>query len=127
MITDKAPISVPKEYLDFAYIFSKKSNAVLPKNTKINTHAINLKEGKEPSYGLIYSLRSIELKTLKTYIETNLTNGFICFFESPANASILLTKNSMKNFCFVSIIRASTISTSRTNTHFRLLVNLLIA
>lgn len=31
----------------------------------------------------------VDLKTLKTYIETNLTNGFICLFKFPAGIPIL--------------------------------------
>ena len=45
--------------------------------TKINDHAIKLEEGKQPLFGLIYSLRLVELETLKTFIKTNLANSFI--------------------------------------------------
>ena len=41
----------------------------LPENTGINEHAIKLKDGKQPSYGPIYSLEPVELETLKIYIE----------------------------------------------------------
>ena len=40
-------------------------------------HAIELEKGKQPSFGLIYSLRPVELEILKTYIKTNLANSFI--------------------------------------------------
>lgn len=86
---EEAPISILVKYLDFNNVFSKKFAGVLPKHTKIKTHAIDLKEGKQPSYGFIYSLAPIEIKTLKTYIETNLANGFIHPFKSPAHFSIL--------------------------------------
>ena len=43
----------------------------------MNEHAIELKKGKQLFFGPIYSLGPIELKTLKTYIKTNLANGFI--------------------------------------------------
>ena len=46
-------------------------------------------KGKEPSYGPIYSLGLIELKTLKTYINTNLANSFIYPSKSPTSAFIL--------------------------------------
>ena len=70
-------VTVPIEYLNFADIFSKKSAKVLSKRTGANKHSIKLEEGKQPPYEPIYNLRSIELKTPKTYIETNLANGFI--------------------------------------------------
>ena len=55
----------------------------------MNEHDIELKEGKQPLFGPIYSLGPVELETLKTYIETNLTNGFIRPSKSPAGAPIL--------------------------------------
>ena len=63
--------------------------AELPENTGMNEHAIKLEEGKQPAFGLIYSLGPMELKTLKNYIKTNLANGFIRPSKSPAGASIL--------------------------------------
>ena len=65
---------------------------VLPEHTKINTHAIDLEEAKQPPYGPIYSLGPVESETLKTYIEINLANGFIYSLKSPAFASILFDK-----------------------------------
>ena len=63
--------------------------AELPEYTGINDHAIELKKGKQPFFGLIYSLGPVELETLKTYIETNLANGFIWPSKSPIGALIL--------------------------------------
>ena len=70
-------VTVPAEYSDFADVFSKKSAEILSEHIGINEHAIKLEDGKEPSYGPIYSLGPVELETLKTYIKTNLANGFI--------------------------------------------------
>ena len=64
----------------------------MPKHTEINTHAIKLKKGKEPSYKPIYSLKPIELKTLKIYIEANPANSFIRLSKSLAGALILIDK-----------------------------------
>ncbi len=64
----------------------------LPKNTRINEHAIELIEGKQLPYGPIYALSPVELETLKTYIETPLKTGFIQPFKSPAGVSILFDK-----------------------------------
>ena len=70
-------VTVPTEYLDFADIFSEMSANILQERTGANENAIELEEGKQPPYGLIYSLGPVELETFKTYIETNLSNGFI--------------------------------------------------
>ena len=77
LLFDKAPTEVPAEYSDYSNVFSAEIAAELPENTGINEHAIKLEEGKQPLFGPIYSLGLVELETLKTYIETNLANGFI--------------------------------------------------
>ena len=46
-------------------------------NTGTNEYVIKLVEGKQPSYGPIYSLELVELETLKTDIETYLKTRFI--------------------------------------------------
>ena len=58
----------------------------------MNKHAIKLEEGKQPLFGLIYSLGLVELETLKNYIETNFANGFIRPSKSPAGASIFFDR-----------------------------------
>ena len=58
----------------------------------MNEHAIELEEGKQPPFGPIYSLGPVELETLKTYIETNLANGFIRPSKSPAGALIFFDR-----------------------------------
>ena len=70
-------VTVLAKYLDFADVFSKESAELLPKYTGINEHAIKLENDKQPSYGPIYSLGPMKLKTLKTYIKSNLANSFI--------------------------------------------------
>ena len=62
---------------------------MLPERTGSNEHAIKLENGKQPSYGPIYSLDRVELETLKTYIKTNLANSFIQPSKSPAGTPIL--------------------------------------
>ena len=64
----------------------------LPENTRMNKHAIELEEGKQLLFGPIYSLGPVELETLKTYIKTNLVNGFIWPSKSPARAPILFNR-----------------------------------
>ena len=63
----------------------------------MNEHAIKLKEGKQPLFVPIYSLGPVALETLKTYIETNLANGFIRPSKSPARALILFDKKPNKS------------------------------
>ena len=64
----------------------------LPENTGMNKYAIELEKSKQPLFRPIYSLGPVELETLKTYIETNLANGFILPSKSPAGASILFDR-----------------------------------
>ncbi len=71
----------------------------LPKNTGINENAIELIEGKQPHYRLIYSLGPVELEILKTYIETDLKTGFIRPSKSPADYPILFDKKPDGSLC----------------------------
>ena len=92
-------VTVPTKYSDFADMFLKKSANVLPKWTGVNEHTIKLEKGNQPPYGPIYSLRPVELKTFKTYIETNLANGFIKASNSPAGAPILFVRKLNSSLC----------------------------
>lgn len=74
---EKTPVTVSTEYSDLINVFSEKIAIVLLEYTKINTHAINLEEGKQLLYSFIYSLKLVELETLKSYIKINLANDFI--------------------------------------------------
>lgn len=96
--TKKAFITISKEYSDFANIFSEKLTAVLAKNTKINIYIINLEKKKQLLYELIYSLRLIELKTLKNYIKSDLANSFIQAFKSLFYVFILFDQTPDRNF-----------------------------
>ena len=92
LIQDKALTKVPPKYADYADVFSFDLAIELPENIGINEHAIELQNGKQPPYGLIYSLRPVELETLKIYIETYLKTGFIWPSKSPTGAPILFDK-----------------------------------
>ena len=70
-------VTVWTEYLDFANVFFEELANVLLERIKVNDHAINLEEGKQVPYALIYSLKPVEFKTFKTYIETKLANSLI--------------------------------------------------
>ena len=92
-------VTVLAKFSDFADMFLEKSANVLPEQTEDNEYAIKLEKGKQPLYRLIYSLRPVELKTFKTYIETNLANGFIRASKLPAGAPILCVCKSDSSFC----------------------------
>ena len=66
---------------------------MLPKRTDINEHVIKLEKGKQLVYKPVYIQKPIELKALKTYIKTNLANGFIQPLNSFADALILFVYN----------------------------------
>ena len=86
LLFDKAFTQLLAEYSNYSNIFSTENTAELLENTKMNEHVIKLEEGKQPPFSPIYSLRLIELETLKTYIKTNPANSFIQPSKSPARA-----------------------------------------
>ena len=92
-------VIMPTEYLNFADVFLEKSANVLPKRTGANEHAIELEKGQQPPDGPIYSLGPVELEILKTYIKTNLLNGFIRALKLPAGALILFVRKPNGSFC----------------------------
>ena len=92
-------VIIKTKYLDFIKVFLEKSPNRLLEQIKLNKYAIKLEKNKQPSYKLIYSLGSIELKTLKTYIKTNLANAFIQALKLPAGAPILFVRKPNSNFC----------------------------
>ncbi len=71
----------------------------LPEDTGMNKHAIELIEEKQLPYGPIYTLSSVELETLKTYIETHLKTEFIRPSKSLAGAPIFFDKKPDGSFC----------------------------
>ena len=97
LLFDKASIEVLAEYFNYSNIFSTENAVKLPENTRVNKHAIEQEKDKQPTFGLIYSLRLVELETLKTYINTNLANNFIWPCKSFAGAPILFNKKPDKN------------------------------
>ena len=80
------------EYSDYSNVFSAENVVKLLENTGMNKHVIIFEENKQPLFGPIYSQEPVELETLKTYIETNLVNGFIRSSKFPARAPILFNK-----------------------------------
>lgn len=95
----KAPTTVFTKYSNYIDVFLSKFVVELLKHTGINNHAIELENSKWPLYGLIYSLRPVELETLKALIKTNLANGFIKPSKLLTGALILINYKPDKNFC----------------------------
>ena len=98
LIFNKTLIEISAKYFDYSNVFSAENVAKLPKNTGINEYAIELEKVKQPPFGPIDSLGSIEFETLKTYIKTNLANGFIRPSKSPARAPILFNRKPDRSF-----------------------------
>ena len=92
-------VDVLAKYLDFANVFLEEFANMLLEQTKVNKHAIELKEGKQLSYGPIYSLGPVELETFKTHIKTNLASGFIKASKSLVGAQILFVRKFDSSFC----------------------------
>ena len=99
LLFDKALNKVLVEYFNYNNIFSVENLVKLLENIKINKYAFELEKDKQPFFRPIYSLGLMKLKTLKTYIKTNLANNFIQLFKSPAKIFILFNWKPDKNFC----------------------------
>ena len=97
LLFDKASIEIPAEYSNNSNVFSAENLVELPKNTGINEHAIILEERNQPPFGSIISLGPVKLDILKTYIETNLANGFIRPSMSLTKVSIFFDQKPDRN------------------------------
>ena len=92
LLFNKAPTEVPMEYSDYCNVFSRENTPELPENIEINEHAIKIEEDKQPFFGPIYNLKSVEFEILKTHIKTILANNFICLSKLPAGTFILFNR-----------------------------------
>jgi len=72
-------------------VFSKAKASELPPHHDYNLK-IELKEGTSPPLGTLYSLSPVELSALQTFINENLTTGFICPTTSSHAAPVLFIK-----------------------------------
>ena len=100
LLFDKASIEVSAEYCNYNDVFLANNAAKLLENIRINKYTIKLEKNKQPLFGSIYNLGSLKLKTLKTYIKTNLANGFNRPFKSSAGALILFDRKPNRSFRF---------------------------
>ena len=79
---------VPKEYADYADVFSVEEAGHLPEH-KNNNHIINLIEGGDPPHRPLYNLSGPELKVLREYLDNALAKGWIRHSVSSAGAPVL--------------------------------------
>lgn len=82
-------VTLPTEYADFAYVFSKDGAEALPPEWMKVRHAVDLEPGTTAPWGTIYPASAKELAQLKEYITTNLELGRIRASTSPAGSPIL--------------------------------------
>ena len=87
-ISDPDLSHVPKEYHNFADVFSKGKADTLPPHRPYNLK-INLEDGAIPPIVLIYSLSQSEMGALREFIDEHVHIGFIQPSKSPHSASIL--------------------------------------
>ena len=67
LLANKAFTNVLPQYLDYIDNFLLDNGMELLENTSINEHIIELIESKQLLYKSFYSLRLVELETLKIY------------------------------------------------------------
>src|SRR5262245_38980175 len=79
---------IPKEYHDFADVFSRTNADKLAEHRPYDLK-INLEEGKTPPLGTIYSLSQVKIEALKKFVNKNLAMGFIVPSESSHGAPVL--------------------------------------
>ena len=86
------------EYSNYNNVYSAEYIAKFSQYNGINDYDIKLEEDKQSFFGPIYSLGPIKLKTLKTYIKTNLANGFICLSKSLTGVPIFYDRKPNSSF-----------------------------
>ena len=79
---------VPKEYHNFADVFSKSKASILADHHPYDLK-ITLEDGASPPLGPIYSLSQEELLALRKFIDENTATRFICPSRSPHGAPVL--------------------------------------
>lgn len=93
------------KYSNFKDEFFKKKALILLEQIKLNKYTIELKDGKQLFYKLIYILDQLMLKIFKPYIKTNLKTEFIWHFKFSIDTPILFAKKLDDNLSYMSIIK----------------------
>ena len=93
-------VVLSEKYNDYSDIFSEKGASWLADRTKVS-HAIDIKERREPLYRPIYSLSVEELWVLRKYLASSITKEWIQKSTSSAESPILFVKkqNSSLKLC----------------------------
>lgn len=98
LMVDKTSISILFKYTNLTDVFPKDLVVEFLKHIGINDLTIKLIERHQPLYKSSYILRSIELKTLKTYLKTHLANRFVKLSKFSTSALILFIKKPNDSF-----------------------------
>ena len=125
MSIEKITKNILAKYYNFTKIFSKNLVMQLLNCLSIKKHTINLKWGKQMLYKPINNLKLVKLKTLKTYIESNLANSFIQQFKSTARTLIrFVIKSNSSFYLYINYQDPSNVSIE--NWYLILLINKLL-
>ena len=90
-LTQEELNELPKEYHDYADVFSKSDSEKLPQHRPYDI-GIDLVEGSKPKWGPLYHMSNEEMAILKDYIDDNLKKGYIRTSSSPMGAPVLFVK-----------------------------------
>jgi len=91
--------TIPEKYRQFKSLFDKaKGPEALPKH-KPWDHEIPIQEGKQPTFGPVYSCSEKELAMLREYLEENLAKGSIRESCSSAGYPILFVPKKNRKLC----------------------------
>lgn len=105
LLLEVEEVTILSKYTDYTNIFFPNFATELSEYININDHPINQINNKQPPYSPIYSLEPMKLKILKTYIKTNLANGFIRLSKLFTNALIPLIYKKIVAFDCMLIIK----------------------
>ena len=99
-VSEEAPelSNVPKEYHDFADVFSKAKAEKLAPHWPYNLK-INLEEGTSPPIVLMYPLSQSELEVLCNFLDDHLRTGFIHQTSSSHGAPVIFALKKDKTLC----------------------------
>jgi len=80
--------ALPKPYWQYKGLFEEKKDRMLAPRRTFD-HAINLKEGAQPPWGLIYPISAHQLNELDKYLKKMMAEGKIADSKSPYGTPIL--------------------------------------
>jgi hypothetical protein len=115
---------VPKEYHDFADVFSQAKASTLPPHRPYNLK-INLEEGKDPlPTSRIYLHLQEEVKALQQFIAKNLRTGFTVSVPPPPFTELLFSSSGRRtansDFVSISVVSIKLLGKTATHSHSQL-------